>query len=198
MRTMTLCSLAALAFCIAGCGVSGGGAETEKSAPAPAIAASPALGSKAPDFSLSSLDGKVVQLSELSASGLVVVVQLRGWVGYQCPLCTKQVGDLVSRAAEIAAAGARVVLVFPGPAEQLDVHAKEFIADRRLPDGFYFVIDPGITFASSWGLRWEAKGETAYPATFVIDTQGIVKYAKVSDSHGGRASADEILAALGQ
>jgi len=195
MRILALACIAAVVLSFAGCGGSSGSATAGNDAPAGAT--SPVLGSKAPDFSLSTLDGKAVHLAELNVRGPVVVVQLRGWVGYQCPLCTKQVGDLVSRAAAFAAAGARVVLVYPGAADQLDANAKEFIAGKGFPDGFDFVTDPGLAFVSAWGLRWNAEGETAYPAAYVIDKQGIVKFAKVSDSHGGRASADEILAALG-
>ena len=196
MRALTRCFLAAFILSIAGCG--GSGAVSVAGNDAAAVVASPVVGRKAPDFTLSTLDGEAVHLANLSPGAPVVVVQLRGWVGYQCPLCTKQVGDLVSRAAEFASAGARVVLVYPGAAQELNTQAKEFVTDKGLPDGFYFVTDPGLAFVTAWGLRWNADGETAYPAAFVIDAQGIVKFAKVSGSHGGRASADEILAALGK
>lgn len=186
----TLVSCCALVLGISACGAA------PATNDAPKATSAPAQGSKAPDFTLNTLDGKAVHLAELNTGGPVVVVQLRGWVGYQCPLCTKQVGDLLSHAADFAAAKAQVVLVYPGPAENLDAPAKEFIKDTGLPEGFHFVLDPGMVFVSAWGLRWDAKGETAYPAAFVLDAQGIVKFAKVSNSHGGRASADEILAAL--
>jgi len=47
-----------------------------------------------------------------------------------------------------------------------------------------------------YGLRWNAPNETAYPSTYVVDKQGKIVFAKTSKSHGGRASADEILKAL--
>ena len=40
--------------------------------------------------------------------------------------------------------------------------------------------------------------ETAYPSTFVIDRKGKVRYSLVSKNHGGRASAADVLTALGQ
>lgn len=46
-------------------------------------AAPPAVGESARDFTLRGLDGQAVALSSLEKSGPVVVLVLRGWVGYQ-------------------------------------------------------------------------------------------------------------------
>lgn len=155
-----------------------------------------AVGSKAPDFTLAGLDGKPVTLSKLAADSPVVLVVLRGYPGYQCPVCMMQVADLKKHADELSAAKAEVVLVYPGPAKNLNDRADEFIKGRDLPENFSFVTDPGYEFTNAYGLRWDAPLETAYPSTFVIDRQGIVRYAKVSKSHGGRAKADEVVEAL--
>src|SRR5690348_11227839 len=53
----------------------------------------PKIGEKAPDFSLKTLDDKTVRLSDLTANGKVVLIVLRGWPGYQCPICERQVQD---------------------------------------------------------------------------------------------------------
>jgi peroxiredoxin len=58
------------------------------------------------------------------------------------------------------------------------------------------VLDPNFDFTKKYDLRWEASNETSYPSTFVIDQQGKIIFAKVSHSHGGRATPDEILKAL--
>ncbi len=42
----------------------------------------------------------------------------------------------------------------------------------------------------------QSLGETAYPAAFVVDGSGKVRFAKVSRTHGGRAAAAEVLEAL--
>src|SRR5271170_3266599 len=73
----------------------------------------PKVGDKAPDFSLKSLDGQTVQLSKLTANGKVVLVLLRGWPGYQCPICDRQVHDFSSKKDDFAAAKARLVFVYP-------------------------------------------------------------------------------------
>ena len=48
----------------------------------------------------------------------------------------------------------------------------------------------------AYGLRWDAPSETAYPATFVIDRSGTVRFAQISRVHGGRTPAADVLAAL--
>jgi peroxiredoxin len=60
----------------------------------------PAVGAKAPDFTLSTPTGKAVTLStEEGGHGLVLVI-LRGFPGYQCPYCVKQVHDFADHASD--------------------------------------------------------------------------------------------------
>ncbi len=156
----------------------------------------PAAGVKAPDFTLATLDNQKLRLADAASTGPVVLVFLRGWVGYQCPACDRQVGDLIANAGEFSERNARVLLVYPGPAEGLKDHAAEFISGKGLPGHFAFVTDPQMRAVSAYKLRWIAPRETAYPATFVIGPDRVVRHAKVSTTHGGRASAKEILGAL--
>jgi peroxiredoxin len=164
--------------------------------PAPAFAVMPKVGDMAPDFELDSLNGEKAKLSELSRQGPVVLVVLRGYPGYQCPICSAQVGELMSKAREFQDAKAHVVLVYPGPSEGLRQRADEFIRGKTLPENYQILLDPGYTFTNSYGLRWDAPKETAYPSTFVIDGQRTIRFSKISQSHGGRARAAEILEAL--
>jgi peroxiredoxin len=87
-------------------------------------------------------------------------------------------------------------MIYPGPAEKLQAHAQDFLKDKAWPAGFLFVVDPDYAFTNAYGLRWEAKNETAYPSTFVIARGGEVTSATISKSHGGRVSATQALAAL--
>ncbi len=156
----------------------------------------PEVGSKAPDFSLNTIQGKNIELHDLYQDRPLVLVVLRGWPGYQCPICTRQVGDLVANANKFAEQNAQVLMVYPGPSEQLQEHAREFSADFDFPENFYFTIDPNYLMINKYGLRWEAPKETAYPSTFVIDKNGEIVFAKISTTHGGRAEMEEILTAL--
>ncbi len=153
----------------------------------------PKIGDKAPDFALKTMDDQVVHLSDLTAKGKVVLIVLRGWPGYQCPLCTKQVQDYVASASGFAEAKARVVMVYPGPADDLKAHAKEFLEDKQWPKDFIYVTDPDFSMVNAYGVRWDAQGETSYPSTFVLDRKGMVQFVKISHSHGDRTKADNIL-----
>ncbi len=155
----------------------------------------PEVGSAAPNFKLNTLDGKSVELKQLVNKKPVVLVVLRGWPGYQCPLCTRQVQDFVKHADEFAQL-AQVVMVYPGPSENLKAHAEEFLRDKNWPKDFLFVTDPDYTFTGQYGLRWKAEKETAYPSTFVLNKNGKIKFAHVSKGHGDRISAAAVLKAL--
>lgn len=156
----------------------------------------PAVGDNAPNFTLKTLEAESVELAKVLEVQPVVLVVLRGWPGYQCPLCTRQVQEFVRQAADFSEQGGRVLMVYPGPAEQLEVHAQEFLQNTGWPDGFSFVIDPDYAFTEAYRLRWDAKNETAYPSTFVIDRAGKVRFAHISRTHGDRVGARAALEAL--
>src|SRR3974377_76810 len=121
-------------------------------------AAPPKVGDKAPDFSLKTLDDQTVRLSELTATGKVVLVVLRGWPGYQCPLCTRQVQDYIASASGFATASARVVMVYPGPADDLKSHATEFLKNKQWPKEFVYLTDPGFAIVNAYGFVLGARG----------------------------------------
>jgi peroxiredoxin Q/BCP len=157
----------------------------------------PAAGDAAPEFTLNTLDGKAVSLKAQLTNQPVVLVVLRGWPGYQCPLCTRQVGNFLAKAGEFSGK-ATVLMVYPGPPEKLKEHAEEFLKNRSWPRDFVFVTDPDYTLTKAYGLRWDAPGETAYPSTFIVDQAGKVRFAKVSKEHGGRSNTAEVLKALAE
>jgi thioredoxin-dependent peroxiredoxin len=163
---------------------------------APSGSATPKVGDTAADFTLTGLDGKTVRLSEETTRGPVVLLMMRGWPGYQCPFCTRQFGDYLANAERLKTAGATVVFVYPGPGEGLVEHAQAFTAGKDMPGHFRFVTDPDYTFTNSYGLRWDAAKETAYPATFVLDRKRVVTFVNVSREHGGRVPVADVLAAL--
>ena len=189
-------STAAFLSCLSVLVISTDLARSAAAAPENQPAQTPAVGDKAPDFTLNDLKGQPITLSELTAKSPVVLVVLRGYPGYQCPICSIQVGSLLGKAKELSAAKAQVVFVYPGPANQLNDRAGEFIKARKLPENFSFLTDPDYKFTESYGLRWNAPRETAYPSTFVIDPQGTVRFAKGSRTHGDRANVSDILNAL--
>ena len=175
-----------IAFCCVALAVVSAGAQT------------PAMGSKAPDFTLATPTGASVSLAAETAKGTTVLVVLRGFPGYQCPYCVKQVQDFLAHNSEFAAKKAHVLFVYPGPPAELDQHAKEFLEKQtELPPNFKLVIDPDYTMTNLYGLRWDAPHETAYPSTFILDRHGKILFEKISRSHGDRTTAGDILGQIG-
>ena len=162
------------------------------------LAETPEVGGTVPDFTLSVVgeEDREVTLSEIYPEGPTVVVVLRGFPGYQCPVCSKQVHALVNRAKIFSRFTEKIILVYPGPADQLSRHARAMVGSRSIPDPLVVVRDPDMEMVKSWGLRWNAPHETAYPATFVLNSDGAVVWSKVSDNHAGRAQPEEILKML--
>ncbi len=153
--------------------------------------ATPGVGDTAPDFALSrAAGGSAVRLSQAAAAGKVALIVLRGYPGYQCPLCNRQVQDLIRNAKLLD--GLHVILIYPGPSASMEANAKEFLAGKAFPGNFDLLVDPGYKVTDLYGLRWDKPGETAYPSTFLLDKGGKVTFAKVSREHGGRTTAAEI------
>ena len=65
---------------------------------ASALGQTPAVGAKAPDFTLSTPTGKTVTLSAEQSGHNLVLVILGGFPGYQCPYCVRQVHDFADHA----------------------------------------------------------------------------------------------------
>lgn len=156
----------------------------------------PQEGKKFADFELKDLNGDSHKLSEKAKDKNVVILVLRGYPGYQCPLCTKQVARYLDAAERFAASEAEVIMIYPGEKDSVSDYAKEFIASTEFPENFTFLIDPDYQFLVANGLRWDAEKETSYPSTFVIGKDRKVVFAKISRSHGGRTKPAQALQAL--
>jgi peroxiredoxin len=165
--------------------------------PPKAAEVGPKVGDEAKDFELASIGGEKVKLSKAADGGPVVLVVLRGYPGYQCPICTKQFAEFRGKADEFKKAGAQVLFVYPGPADGLKDKAAEIVKGKDYPAHFTLLLDPDYSFTTAYGLRWDAKNETAYPSTFVIDGKRKITFAKVSTTHGDRAKVQDVLAKLG-
>jgi|KBSSwiStaDraftv2_1062776.scaffolds.fasta_scaffold202016_2 peroxiredoxin len=154
----------------------------------------PKAGDAAPNFTLKTVDDKPVELQRLTTKSKVVLIILRGWPGYQCPICDRQVQDFIGSATAFAELKAQLVFVYPGPASDLKAHAEEFksMKGKQWPNDYLFVLDPDYSVVNAYGIRWDAPMETAYPSTFVLDTNGVVRFAKISHGHGDRAKAADI------
>jgi len=152
----------------------------------PSVAGTPGVGQRAPEFTLSTLNGNPLSLGSLTSQGRVVVIFLRGYPGYQCPFSQQQFLNYQETAAQFAALGAQVVFIYPGAGgKSLADSAAQMVGDQPLPANVHVVLDPDYVFSTKYGLRWEAPNQTVYPSTFLVAQSGMVMFA-----HTGRTSSD--------
>ncbi len=151
----------------------------------PAVAAPPAVGQTAPDFTLPTLSGSAITLSSLARSGgPVVLVVLRGYPGYLCPFSQQIFNSYQQYAAQFAALGAQMLVVFPGAANKnLASDAASLLGSVALPSNVHLVLDPDYSFTNLYGLRWNATDETVYPSTFLINPNRQVVFSHVGQFH---------------
>lgn len=169
----------------------------------------PAVGDVAPDFMLPDATGAKVRLSDLTASGPVVVTFYRGgW----CPYCTLELRAWQAMLAELSAAGGTLVAISPdAPDESLSTAEKSSLEFAVLSDidadaitefGLGYTVD-----AVTRAVLSESEAERArrhgvetqilpVPATFVIGSGNQVTYAFVDADYRRRAEPAEVVAAV--
>jgi len=168
------------------------------------------IGEKAPDFKLPNPLGKEVQLYDLLSKGPVVVTFYRGsW----CPYCNLQLRALQAKLKEIESLGATLVAISP---EMPDASmTKNEISNMD----FTVLSDQDAKVASQYGVAWKVReflldhmridreldlkeinngngSVLPIPATFIIDTNGLVQWNYVNVDYRTRSEPDEIIEAL--
>jgi peroxiredoxin len=168
-----------------------------------------ALGDKAPDAALTTMDGKIVQLASLYKDGPIVLTFYRGgW----CPICNRALSAWQDKLDDLKAAGGAFVALSP---EKPD-HASRTIEKGHLSytvlsdpkfeaaKAFrvHFVVDEGTKAKyKQFGMNVaeaNASGtwELPAPATFVIDRNGVIRYVFADWDYKKRAEPDEVIAAV--
>ncbi|TAM61280.1 redoxin domain-containing protein, partial [bacterium] len=112
----------------------------------------------APDFTLTTLDGKRVQLADFRGKTLVLNV----WATW-CPPCRLETPDLI--ASYRALRDGNVAFLGVDDTEQAPI-VRAFIAAKGVP--YPIAIDRDRHFSEAYDIR-------SFPTTYVIDPQGIVR-----------------------
>lgn len=166
-------------------------------------------GDRAPDFRLPDARGGYIRLKDLLVKGPVVVSFYRGgW----CPYCNLELHALQMALSEIQELGAELVAISPQtPDESLSTVEKNELAFAVLSDvGSGTAKAYGIAFDLAEELRPiyarfghalpDKNGDDSWvlpiPATYVIDTNGIIVLAFIDIDYRNRLEPAEILAAL--
>jgi peroxiredoxin len=142
--------------------------------------------SAAPDSQVKSRDGSSLALSTLwEKQRVVVVFYMGGW----CPHCQKQLGELNTRQAEFAKAGAIIIGISSDSTE--DATALQ----DKLALNFNLYGDPELAVIQQWGVADAAAG-VAKPSTFIVEPGGSITFRKVGANMNDRPSTEEVLTAL--
>lgn len=168
------------------------------------------VGQKAPDFELNNAKGETVKLSTLLASGPVVLTWYRGgW----CPYCNITLAALQKALPDIQATGAQLVALTPElPDKSLTTAEKNGLKFQVLTDlnnetakrynvAFELTPDVAVRYKKHFDLldyNGEKAGDTTLPlaATFIIDRDGVVRYAFLDADYRKRAEPSKIVAFL--
>jgi len=168
------------------------------------------IGEKAPDFQLPNPKRESISLSSLLEKGPLVVTFYRGsW----CPYCNLQLRALQAKLSQIHTLGAELVAISPevpdGSLTKNEINEMDFIV----------LSDQDAKVASEYGVAWEVpeflmehmrvdrnldlkkinNGNASIlpiPATFILSTDGIVKWNYVNVDYRTRSEPEEIIEAL--
>jgi peroxiredoxin len=168
-----------------------------------------AVGERVPDVHARDLNGKDVRLSAVVAQGPVLLVFYRGgW----CPFCNFQIRELTRAYPEYQKRGIRVVAVsVDKPDEASKTNATYAIpfpvlsdSDLSMIQGFHVAMhmdDAQLAKMKSFGVdleQYSGKGHhtIAIPSLFLIDSQGVVRWAHSDPSYTQRPTTSQILAAI--
>jgi len=167
------------------------------------------VGVEAPDFTLPDAHGKPVTLSALLARGPAVVTFYRGgW----CPFCDLQLRAYQGALGAIRELGAELVAISPQTPDYAlsDVEKKQLTFPVLTDQGNRVAREFKLVFGLSDALRQlqthfgsvlpkfngDDSWELPMPGTFVLDRQGVVKFASVDPNWMVRVEPSAILEAL--
>ncbi|MCK0146828.1 AhpC/TSA family protein [Arenibacter sp. F26102] len=161
-------------------------------------------GDMAPDFSLLNALGQKVSLSEALKSGIVIIKFYRGeW----CPICNLDLREIQSHLPQIRSFGATLLAISPQrPDDALTATQKNKLefevlsdADQEVIKAYNLQFDPGEDYHQRRDLA-ELNGEglktLPVPATFIVNTNQIIKAAHVEANYTERMGSKEIIEVL--
>jgi len=166
------------------------------------------VGDKAPNFTLNNALNKPVSLYDELKNGPVVLTWYRGgW----CPYCNITLHNLQDRLPDFQKEGATLMALTPEvPDKSLSTSEKNNLEFTVLSDvnnvvgkeyGVVFELIPGVAsiYEKGFGLsKFNGNNDNELPlaATYVIDKNGIIKYAFLDADYRKRAEPEVLLQVL--
>lgn len=142
-------------------------------------------------------DGEERFIRDLAPGKTVVVVVTRGNTVPICPYCSTQTARLISSYKSFQKLGAEVAVVYPVETGDDSVRLNSFLDEvkTRLDDPgspvpFPVLLDVELKGVDKLGIR----KDLSKPATYIIDSEGNVRYAYVGEHIADRPSVTALLA----
>jgi peroxiredoxin len=165
------------------------------------------VGDMVPMFELPDADGQMVSLADVLANGPAVISFYRGaW----CPFCNLELRAMQRELASAEASNVTMVAISPNtPDTSRDLVAEAEVTFPVLSDAENAVARQfNLVYEMEAGLVdfYKAQGrdinkmngsevwELPVPATYVVDTSGVIQYAYVDLNHRARAEPSEVVA----
>jgi peroxiredoxin len=166
------------------------------------------VGQQAPTATVCTADGKQVEMAALYARKPSVVIFYRGgW----CPYCNAHLGQIAKAEPELVAMGYQVLAVSPDKPESLKAtldkghYTYELLSDSevKLISAFglaFHVDDPTVEKYRGFGIDLNAASGRDHhvlpvPAVYIVDAQGVIRFAHFDPDYKKRLSPDELIAA---
>jgi peroxiredoxin len=149
-----------------------------------ALAETPAIGAAAPDFKLTTLDGKAFSLASAAKAQKAVVLM---WISTQCPYSNAYNAQMKDLANAYASKG----VLFVGINSNKTEDASKAVSHAKV-NGHSFPIlkDPDNKVADLYNAQ-------RTPEVFVVDSQGKVRYhGRITADHEDPASSPDLKNAL--
>lgn len=141
------------------------------------------VGDRAPDIRLQADDGATFSLASRRGQKVLLVF----YPADDTPVCTRQLCDYRDGIEAFDGLGVQVVGI---SRDNQDSH-RAFREKHRLP--FVLLSDPDLAVADAWGARGLLGAKRA---VFLVDEEGVVRYAHVESLALFRRSRQELLAAI--
>ncbi len=167
------------------------------------------VGDQIPDAELRTADNEPFSLrEEVSEQPTLLVFYRGGW----CPFCTAHLRELAGVEEEIREMGIRIIGISPDrPGKVKESRESGDFAYLLLSDsdmdaargfGIAFQVEPELvrTYKEDHGIDLEADSGRdhhllPHPAVFVIDTEGVIRYADVNPDYRERLPGEELIEA---
>ena len=141
-------------------------------------------GDVAPDFTLDGTGGRAYSLSEFRGQPVVLAF----YPGDNTPVCTEQLGEYTTDVAQFEGLGAQVLAISPQSVESHEQFSGEF--------GFAFPLlaDEDKSVGELYGVL----GPLGFyrRSVFVVDGDGVVRYARRSRTNATYRPTDELVNAI--